>query len=83
MRPSLEETEKVDNKAISNAWKECASESPFYTAVMAAGLKSKQFVENKIDNAVRPFSNHRALYPQTSEVNQTVDSSKRKTENEF
>lgn len=38
--------EKLDNKAIDNAWRECKLSQPISTAVLVRGLKTKQHIED-------------------------------------
>jgi hypothetical protein len=62
-RNQINEIEKIDNKAIQTAWKECLSNQPFTTAALVAGLKAKNHMELLAEQSVYPFGSNEAVYP--------------------
>ena len=62
----IHEIEKIDDKAIKAAWKECFSNQLLTTAALVAGLKAKNHMEILAEQSVFPFGSNEAVYPGSS-----------------
>lgn len=69
----IQNVEKLDNKAIDNAWRECTLSQPISTAVLVGGLKTKQHVENLAENVSWPFGKNKSLYPRVNTNTKEID----------
>jgi len=57
----------LDNKAMTNAIKECMAQQPITTSILVGGLKAKQQIENYTESVSWPFGNNNSIYPRPDE----------------